>query len=367
MPLFRGWHPMSRSPKLHTCPRLPLLLLVAGLCLAFASSGFGDSEAHAAKSKRAKARIAVEPTSPAAKRRAARARSRVRLVRRSRRAQQMFGVHQPGSPEQSMDPVESLQQSIERPVEIVNWYQHWDGWAPAYNRDWAERVIASGRAPLITWEPWRPTAVEQPAFSLARIADGTHDDYISAWAHGVASTRGRVYLRPMHEMNGNWYPWAGTVNGNSAKTYIAAWRRLHKIFDRVGADNVRWVWSPFVDDVPNTQDNRFESYYPGSRYVDVLSLDGYNWGAEHPDYGGWRSFRTVFLSAYRRITKLGPQPVWIAETASAPEGGEKARWVAEMFSDARKMSRIEAIIWFNVDKERDWRLDSVAEAFHLSR
>ena len=78
----------------------------------------------------------------------------------------------------------------------------------------------------------------------------------------------------MHEMNGNWYPWAGTVNGNSPKLFRAAWRRMHRIFAKQRARNVRWVFSPIVENVPRTRANRFQRYYPGRRYVDVLALDG---------------------------------------------------------------------------------------------
>ena len=41
---------------------------------------------------------------------------------------------------------------------------------------------------------------------------------------------GARYLRPMHEMNGNWYPWAEGVNGNVAGDYVNAWRHVRAIF-----------------------------------------------------------------------------------------------------------------------------------------
>jgi beta-mannanase len=166
----------------------------------------------------------------------------------------------------------------------------------------------------------------------------------------------------MHEMNGNWYPWGGSVNANSAAAYVRAWRRLHGIFRDVGARNVRWVWSPYAEDVPATADNVFERYYPGRAYVDVLALDGYNWGSVMPQHGGWRSFDEIFGRAYRRLARLGPQPIWIAETASAPEGGDKAGWIRKMFASQHRYPRLRAIVWFNVDKERDWRATSPASA-----
>ena len=281
----------------------------------------------------------------------------------------LFGAYAPPAPESGMAAVEELERAVGSSLDIVLWYQHWDGWGSAFSPEWVDRIVASGRIPLLTWEPWAPGSPEQPAFRLSRIADGAYDSYVEGWARSLEVYGKTLYLRPMHEMNGSWYPWGGTVNGNSARDYVRAWRRLHGIFARVGAANVRWVWSPLVDDVPATPANAFERYYPGSRYVDVLALDGYNWGTSVPGFGGWRSFDAVFASAYARITRLGSQPVWIAETASDAAGGDKAAWVRDMFAALSRYRRIGAVVWFHTLKERDWRATSspaVAAAFRGS-
>ena len=194
--------------------------------------------------------------------------------------------------------------------------------------------------------------MDQPAFRLQRIASGDFDAYITTWAVALKVTGSPVHLRPMHEMNADWYPWGGTVNGNSPALYVAAWRRVVDIFRAVGANNVRFVWSPNNIDVPAT--NRLESYYPGTSYVDVLAVDGYNWGAGTPQFGGWQSFSDVFMRAYDRLRVLGPQPIWIAEVATSGDGGDKAAWIRDMFAQAATMDRLKAIVWFNENKERDW-------------
>lgn len=284
-----------------------------------------------------------------------------------------FGAYAPPSPEQGMAGTDALQAALHRPIDISLWYQHWDGWGPELVPDWIRNVTASGRTPLLTWEPWGGpgTGVNQPRFSLARIVAGDFDPYLARWGRGLAALRSTVYLRPMHEMNGNWYPWAGTVNGNSAALYVAAWRHVHDVVTRQGAKNVRWVFSPFADDVPATAANAFERYYPGSRYVDVLALDNYNWGSDYPQYGGWRSFESLFRSAYDRIAKLGSQPVWIGEVGSDEVGGSKPDWVRDMFATVKTMPRVAALVWFNAfpANERDWRATSsslTAAAFSLS-
>ena len=53
----------------------------------------------------------------------------------------------------------------------------------------------------------------------------------------------------------------------------------------------------------------------------------------------------------------------IAEVGSAAQGGDKAAWVRDMWATARAMPRIEALVWFDQDKEEDWRALPVASAF----
>ena len=274
-----------------------------------------------------------------------------------------FGAFVPSAPQSGMGAVRDLEDALGRTLDIVMFYQAWgDGSSSDVHPTWLSEGAQGGREILLTWEPWVPGgSVDQPEYQLRRIVAGDLDGYIRSWAQGLRAYGGPVYLRPMHEMNGNWYPWSGVTNSNSPRLYRLAWRHLHDIFTHLGADNVRWVWSPNAVDVPAT--NRFERYYPGNRYVDVLALDGYNWGACVPRYGGWQSFDQIFGSAYRRITALSAKPVWVAETASAPDGGDKSRWVANMFASIpERFPRIRAVVWFDSQKECDWRLTSPEQA-----
>jgi hypothetical protein len=273
-----------------------------------------------------------------------------------------FGVHTPDDPFGGTTlKVDALQNDIGRPIEVVSWFQSWGGapWVSQVQPHLFNAVIRSGRTPLVAWEPWQPDGgVNQPRFRLQRIANGAFDDYIRSWARGLRELNSTIYLRPMHEMNGNWYPWGGSVNGNSPEAFKAAWKRMVNIFRREGAGNVKWVFTPINEDWPMNWRNRLERFYPGREYVDVLAMDGYNWGATKPNFGGWRSFRKTFSAAYRRLSKLGSQPIWIAEVGSATEGGDKAAWVRDMFRTARTMRRLRAVVWMDtIDPlEGDWRV-----------
>jgi len=278
-----------------------------------------------------------------------------------------FGAHTPGDPYSAhINGTLALERATGRRVDIVHWYQNWGAGAygSAVQPSWMAAVTATGRTPMLTWEPWAPGGAVQPEYRLQRLVQGDFDAYITTWANALRLVGKTVYLRPMHEMNGDWYPWGGTVNGNSPALYVRAWRRMVDIFRRRGANNVRWIWSPMNFDVPAS--NRLESYYPGASYVDVLAADGYNWGSAKPEWGGWQSFSQIFSSVYRRLSALGRQPIWIAEVGTAPGGGDKAAWIRDMFVQARSMSRLKAIVWFNVNKELDWRAAptaAIARAF----
>lgn len=143
------------------------------------------------------------------------------------------------------------------------------------NRRDAAKAIREARSvgaiPLITWEPWKPPAVgtqnqgsAQPRYSNRSIAAGRHDRYIRSFAKSLARYRRTVYLRFAHEFPGGWYPWSiDPVN------YKRAWRRIHLIFKRSGAGNVRFVWSPQL--YVNRMGERGRPYWPGTRYVDFVS------------------------------------------------------------------------------------------------
>lgn len=260
----------------------------------------------------------------------------------------MVGAFTYGGVWQGMEPVLDLEGRLGRRLDIVHWFTNWNN--EAYP-EMVEAVAAAGRYALISWQPHDA--------DVRDIAAGEYDDYLRRWARDLASTHVPVYLRPFPEMNGDWVSWNGDPEG-----LVHAWRRMAAIFDEEGAHNVRWVFSPNVTDEPRVAGNRMELYYPGDDVVDVLALDGYNWGTTRP-WTAWRPFEDVFASGYARITALGPQPVWFAELASSSDGGDKASWVQAML-DSTAFPRLEAIVWFDEHKEADWRMVAdprVADAF----
>jgi hypothetical protein len=252
----------------------------------------------------------------------------------------MFGAYTYGAVWGGMEPVYKLEGQVGQKLSIVHWYMSFDH---AWDVKLLETASEGGRLPMIAWQPHHQ--------SLDNIIAGSYDAYLISWAQGAKAYGQTFYLRPFPEMNGNWVPW----HGDPAKL-ITAWRHVVNVFRAEGASNVKWVWAPNITDEPRVDTNKFELYYPGTPYVDILALDGYNWGTTRPRTA-WKSYEEIFSTPYTRVTALGPQPVWLAEVASTEYGGDKAQWIADMFA-SKAFPRIEALVWFDENKETDWRIGS---------
>ncbi|NTU71467.1 MAG: hypothetical protein HGB10_06575 [Coriobacteriia bacterium] len=264
-----------------------------------------------------------------------------------------IGFFQPGCPS-SLTPLLTLEDLVGRKSAVVHWYIN-D--ATSFPLTQVRRVAEHGSTPMITLEFW-----SVQTGGVAKIINGDKDAYLNAFADAAKAYGGEVWIRPLHEMNGNWYPWSGTTNGNTPAQVVAAWQHIHDVFAARGADNVKFVWCVNNDSVPNTTANGIDKYYPGDAYVDYVSIDAYNWGVS-ASWSSWSSFSTIIGSSYAKVTALTGKPLFLAEIGCPEEGGSKAAWVADMFSKIKtRYTRIEGVCWFNVDStsslNADWRVES---------
>lgn len=223
--------------------------------------------------------------------------------------------------------------------------------------------------PLVTWEPYICTPAGTPVDVEARAAAGQYDAYLSAWAdrlklflsgpdgsYNTADDR-RVYLRPGHEMNGDWYPWGAAVGGNSPADFVRMWRRVVNLFRARGLDSahVQWVWAVNHTDVGGFP---AEQFYPGDEDVDWVAIDGYNWGASQT-WSSWQTPDQVYGPMVARLRALTSKPLAITEgasttaTVSGASVAAKSGWVTEFFNYLLA-NDIRLVAWFNEDKETDW-------------
>jgi mannan endo-1,4-beta-mannosidase len=229
-------------------------------------------------------------------------------------------------------------------------------------------VRTYGAIPLFSWgaEALPRSSAEQPAFQLASLINGAYDAYIREFAEEARGWGHPFFLRFNWEMNGNWFPWNETVNGNAPGQYVAAWRHVHDVFTAAGATNATWVWCPYADTETSLRQQRLKSLYPGDDYVDWTCLDGYNWGQNPVNPRPWRSFSEIFDPAYELVTKkIAPRkPLMVGEFASSSYGGHKALWIKKMFQKLPlEYPRVRALVYFNtIDRAVDWPLETSPNA-----
>jgi len=211
-----------------------------------------------------------------------------------------------------------------------------------------EDVYTQNCTLIVTWEPWN--FVSKEPIDYDQLLTGKYDQYIAEFANKLKTINKDVFLRFSHEMNGDWYPWAGVKIGK--EKYIAIHRHVKDIFNKEGVTNVKWIFSVNWEDVPK-ENNYFALYYPGNQYVDYIGIDGYNWGNTQK-WSKWISFNDIFYKRYNEIVQNFNKPVIISEFGCAPSGGNKALWIKEALNNIKDMKSIKAFILFNINKETDW-------------
>ena len=227
--------------------------------------------------------------------------------------------------------------------------EYFTKWTENYRPGASTACYARGAIPVISWEPWagEQAGKDQPKYSLASIANGDHDAYITKFATAVRNDRRPIIIRFAHEMNGIWYPWAEIHSGNHRGDYVQAWRHVHDVFNRIGATNVIWVWSPnIVRPVPKVQ---LAPLYPGDAYVDWIGMVGY--GAHETTAGA------VFDPTLQRMRAFTGKPVLITETATQPLPSQPG-WTADLFNWLKQHPDVVGFVWFEYNKAgatADWR------------
>ncbi len=201
---------------------------------------------------------------------------------------------------------------------------------------------------------------------LDSINGGRWDAYFRKFARAARSAGTVVYYRFGYEMNGDWVGW-----GEKPEAFRLAWRRAWRIFQEEKARNVKWVFSPNVIWGDRTFEADILPYYPGAAYVDVVGLDGYNFGDGHSRHHSWKGYETVFGVSLRGMKEhFKGKPVWITEIGCA-NGEGKTAWIGDFLASFNKDPDLRVFIWFNEDKqyagEPNWRLDSEPESLETFR
>jgi Glycosyl hydrolase family 26 len=264
----------------------------------------------------------------------------------------LFGVYDGGFPN-TFAGLDQLEDALQYKFPLISFYVAWgDKPNEQFPTRMVETVDRMGSVPMITWEPWvvdfdekirtnLPPEAEREYASLAAVARGDYDFYIVPWAKGAAAYGKPIFLRFAHEMNDPYrYPW-GPQNGNRPEDFVAAWKRVHTIFQKMGATNVLWVWSPHIS-MP-----WFEYYYPGAEFVDWIGVGVLNYG-NVASWSRWWSFHQILGRAYPGLLRMN-KPIMISEFGTLSAGGDAAEWYRQAFYhlDHTYGRGVRAVILFN--------------------
>jgi hypothetical protein len=188
---------------------------------------------------------------------------------------------------------------------------------------------------------------------LKEIALGRWDSTLAAFAGAAAQSGVTLYLRFGYEMNGTWFSW-----GRKPADFTAAWNHTYALFKKTHADNVRWIFSPGVLYGGETVTHDLLPYYPGDPVVDIIGLDGYNFGDRYDPWHQWQSVKELFGASLFGVKPLG-KPLWITEIGCVADPRRPA-WLQELLSFMDDNPCIGAMLWFDAHTtgEPDFRLES---------
>lgn len=198
----------------------------------------------------------------------------------------------------------------------------------------AKKQAAAGSIVTLCWHMLRPTEDEpgEPGASWrgsvqARLSDEQWLELITSdsplhrrWEQRIDIVAGYlkqlqdagvpVLWRPMHENNGKFFWWGGRpgVNGTQ-QLYRELYNRLTNVHH---LNNLIWVWNQ-NGPAPGGE---FYNYYPGDKYVDVVSYDNYR---ELSD----RYYHEILTIANGKPVALGEVPA----PPSADVLARQPRWV----------------------------------------
>lgn len=227
-----------------------------------------------------------------------------------------------------------------------------------------------GATPVLTWEPmYLDEKGCEHAIPLKDILSGSYDQYLDDFADNTRQLGFRLIIRLAHEMNLERYHW-GTAKDAYGPDSPAIYKELYRYvvhrFKARRAGNALWAFCPNAESLPHPQWhgaawNRAANYYPGDDVVDILGMDGYNWGltqtkARHGWNSRWLGFHQIFGPLREELTSQAPdKPIVVFETACAIKGGDRKQWLRGALRAADEW-RLTALCWFQADKEVDWRL-----------
>jgi mannan endo-1,4-beta-mannosidase len=236
-----------------------------------------------------------------------------------------LGVYVNGVPDSYMG-VTAFKDATGANPDVVMYYS---GWYVPFPTNFANTAANEGTVPLVQMDP--------DGISVAGIASGRYDGYLSSYAESVRAYRHPVILSFGHEMNGYWYSWGN--RDTSPAVFVAAWQHIVKLFRALGAQNVTWLWTVnIINDAHGGDIPRPNPWWPGGSYVNWVGIDGYylkpNW-----------EFAPLFGPTISAVRALTSDPILISETGAVPTANQPTK-IADLFAGIRQYGLL-GFVWFD--------------------
>ncbi|MEG1822580.1 MAG: glycosyl hydrolase [Clostridiales bacterium] len=180
------------------------------------------------------------------------------------------------------------------------------------------------------------------------ILDGKYDRFLKDYAKTIKKFEHPVLFRLGNEMNGDWCSYSGYQCGKDSEIFKDFYRYVADIFRDEDVDNAIWIWNPNGESKPDFDWNHSLMYYPGSEYVDIVGLTAYNTGTYYENIGEtWQSFGELYKPLYKNYAKWFSEPLMITEFSSASMGGDKNKWIQDMFAEIPNYPKIKMAVWWD--------------------
>ena len=227
---------------------------------------------------------------------------------------------------------------------------------------------------------WPQIALETETMSLRQFSREMErpgslvERNVRALAQGIARHRNQgqwFFIRPFSEMNDSTAsaPWEFGCGGrhNTPDALAAAWKALHRAFDREGATNAIFIFSPLAAHNVHREKEILETLNKiPVCYIDAFGLNLYSRPATA--YGGASPAPIPFAVLAQRWIKVMEKsrhkglPRAIAEMGvsnQAPDA-RRAQWLREAFVYARSHGFV-MLTYFNYT-HRYWQIDDDTQA-----
>lgn len=198
---------------------------------------------------------------------------------------------------------------------------------------------------------------------LADITRGDYDTILSNFAKDAKKYGRKIWLRTLHEMNLDGYPWSVFYTFKidqqiRTQEFLDAWRHIYTLVKNIAGDTIVMQLGYNSKNAFDRTD-AFSDFFPGENYVDMVCTSGYNRAGSDLNHQKWLTFTDIYTNWYNQMVALTPslKPLCIGEISSAPSccGGDKVAWFTDAWSQIlNNFPRITQVSWFLYDKDLMW-------------